>query len=152
MKFKDVAKPGDIHVVVSASQQTMNCFDFSGKKQWGIEAHCVGQLADWRQPNGDTPRGMYEVGVIYDTPGEAAYGDWCIDLEDLEGQESDNGRAGISIHGGGSASPRPFADKQGWYPTHGCIRCQNGDMRQRVYPTFKSVKAAKRKVFVTVVD
>jgi len=152
MKFRDRAKPGDIHVVIDASSESMQAYNFKGEKLWSCEAHTYGQNPDWRRKNGDTPRGMYEVGVIYDTRGEAAYGDWCIDLVDLEGQERDNGRDGISIHGGGSASPRPFAEKQGWYATHGCVRAQNGDMRSKIYPTFKRVKDGDHKVFVTVQD
>ena len=152
MNFKTLAKPNDIHVVIKASTETMNVFEYGGKKLWGIEAHTYGQHPDWKKKYGDTPRGLYVVGVIYDTRGEAAYGDWCIDLVDLQGQERDNGRDGISIHGGGSASPRPFAEKQGWYATHGCVRVQNGDMRTKVYPTFKSVKDKGGRVFVTVID
>lgn len=152
MNVREHMKPGDLHVVVDASSESMQCYTHEGKKLWGIEAHAYGQHPDWRKRLGDTPRGVYEVGVIYDTRGEAAYGDWCIDLIDLEGQERDNERDGISIHGGGSASPRPFAEKQGWYATHGCIRCQNGDMRKYVHPTFASVKKRKGKVFVTVKD
>lgn len=152
MKFKDVAKPGDVHIVVDASSESMQCYDHTGKKLWQIEAHTYGQHPDWRKTNGDTPRGLYVVGQIYDTRGEAAYGDWCIDLVDLEDQERGNGRDGISIHGGGSASPRPFAEKQGWYATHGCIRCQNGDMRKFVHPTISKLKAQGQKVFVTVKD
>lgn len=149
---KTLMKPGDIHVVIDASSESMQAYDDAGKKLWQVEAHTYGQDPDWHHKNGDTPRGRYEVGVIYDTFGEIAYGDHCIDLIDLDGQERDNGRDGISIHGGGSASPAPFAAKQGWYATHGCVRVQNGDMTSFVYPTFLKVLKGGHKVFVTVQD
>ena len=152
MRVRDHMKPKDLHIVIDASAESMQCYNAKGEKLWGIEAHTYGQHPDWRKRYGDTPRGVYEVGVIYDTKGEAAYGDWCIDLIDLEGQERDNGRDGISIHGGGSASPRPFAEKQGWYATHGCVRVQNGDMRKYVYPALKAAKDVGARIFVTVRD
>jgi hypothetical protein len=42
-----------------------------------------------------------------------------------------NGRAGISLHGGGSASPDPFAPWQGLPATHGCVRVNNYDLENR---------------------
>jgi len=37
------------------------------------------------------------------------------------------------IHGGGSALPEPYADRQGWYPTLGCLRMQNIDGQELSY-------------------
>ena len=34
---------------------------------------------------------------------------------------------GRDIHGGGSDLPDPFAARQGWEPTLGCLRMQNAD-------------------------
>lgn len=34
------------------------------------------------------------------------------------------------IHGGGSKLPHPYAEKQGWVPTKGCTRAQNGDLEK----------------------
>lgn len=31
------------------------------------------------------------------------------------------------IHGGGTGLPEPYALRQGWLPTHGCLRMQNVD-------------------------
>jgi lipoprotein-anchoring transpeptidase ErfK/SrfK len=42
------------------------------------------------------------------------------------------GRAGIGIHGGGSGLPAPFAARQGWAKTHGCVRVQNEDLTKLV--------------------
>lgn len=148
---RSLMKPGDLHIVVDASDELMTCFGLEGK-QWFCKARTIGQYADWKVKNGDTPRGVYEVSFIYDTQGEAAYGRWCIDLYDLDGQERKHGRDGISIHGGGSASPTPFAARQGWYPTHGCIRVQNHDLETLIEPTFRKAMKGKHKVFVTVQD
>ena len=35
---------------------------------------------------------------------------------------------GKDIHGGGSGLPDPYAPRQGWIPTQGCIRMQNEDV------------------------
>ena len=45
-----------------------------------------------------------------------------------------HGRAGIGIHGGGSALPHPFAPRQGWAATLGCLRLQNIDNEQILVP------------------
>jgi hypothetical protein len=148
--IKSIMKPGDFHIVVNGAARVASCFDDRGKKHWSVPARTDGQHANWREPMGDTPPGLYVCGVVYDTRGEAAYGKWCIDLIDLEDQESGNGRAGISMHGGGSRLPDPFAPYQGWAATHGCVRFQNDAMENLVEPCVRRAQAAKRKVYVTV--
>jgi hypothetical protein len=142
-------KPGDYHLVVDRSDRTLKCFDYNGNFKFAIPALAWGQHKNWRERNGDTPPGMYKFGVVYDTRGEAAYGPYCIDLIDLENQETGNGRSGISLHGGGSAAPDPFADFQPLYPTHGCIRVANAHLVHRILPLYKQ---GKNNVFVTVQD
>lgn len=149
--IKSIMKPGDVHIVVNGSAQRATCFDKNGKKLWSIPARTWGQHSNWRMPMGDTPPGLYKCGVIYDTRGEAAYGRYCIDLIDLENQETGNGRAGISMHGGGTALKDPHAPYQGWATTHGCIRTQNHDLEAVVEPTVRKCEKAGNVAYVTVV-
>lgn len=149
VSIKSKMRPGDLHFVVSKDSQFLKLFDSTGKKTWGCEARCWGQHGDWQSTNGDTPPGLYEVGVIYDTTGQRAYGRWCVDLIDLQNQETGNGRAGISLHGGGSGLPSPFAPKQGWVNTHGCIRVQNAELEQ-IVSMLKRCESSGRKAYITV--
>lgn len=125
-------RPNDLHIVVNGETQKLVAYRKDGSVVYACPARCFGQHADWTRTNGDTPPGVYRCGTIYDTRGEASYGRWCVDLEDLEGQETGNGRAGISLHGGGSGLANPFAPYQGWQATHGCIRVQNADLERLV--------------------
>ena len=65
-----------------------------------------------------------------------AYGWYSFDMEELEGQEAANGRAGIMLHGGGSACgwPGAWQPHQALLPTLGCLRLQNINLRDRVLP------------------
>lgn len=150
VSVRNIMRRGDYHIVVSASARSLKVFEHNGRLAFQCEARCEGQHRNWRKRNGDTPPGLYRCGVIYDTLGEEAYGRWCIDLVDLEGQEGDNGRSGISLHGGGSASPTPFAKKQGWYPTHGCIRVQNVDLENVLEPLIRTAQQCGKVVYLTV--
>lgn len=144
--------PAPLHIVVDGNEgaQKLKAFNRDGSIALQCAAHTWGQHANWRQRNGDTPPGKYEVAEIYATPGEAAYGEYCVDLIDLEGQESDNGRAGISLHGGGSGLANPFAPRQGWLPTHGCIRVQNEDLK-RLVVMIRNAKSMGSNVILTVI-
>lgn len=126
--IKSIMKANDLHVVISGDNRTAKVYDAKGKLVTSYEARCYGQHPNWKVTNGDTPPGLYKLGVIYPTPGEAPYGNHCFDLIDLENQETGNNRGGISHHGGGSSLANPFAPKQGWVVTHGCIRSQNEDI------------------------
>jgi len=139
-----------LHFVVNGESKNMVAYNRDGKSVFQCEARCYGQHNNWRAPNGDTPPGLYEVGVVYDTSGESPYGEYCVDLIDLEGQETGNGRAGISLHGGGSGLANPFAPYQGWQATHGCIRVQNADLT-RIVRMLKDARKKDAKVFLTVV-
>lgn len=103
------------------------------KPRWVVPARGYGANGPgWKMTGGDTPPGRYRCGDIYqipeDDPDVNAYGFYAVDLIDLDGQERDNNRAGIMIHGGGSSLPQPLAPKQGWVVTHGCVRLQNHAM------------------------
>lgn len=151
-------KRGDVHLVVNAQAQTMKCFQIDGKLMWEVSALAMGMQGDWRAPQGDTPPGLYKIGEVYndfaihghDAPYSrelAAYG-WCsFDLIDLEGNEDNNGRAGIMIHGGGSGLGwnGAWAEYQPLLPTWGCIRVHNRVARDSILPLTE-----KGTVFVSV--
>ena len=78
---------------------------------------------DEGQPRASLPDGNYSVSA--EEPGQSAadangpaYGTFYIRTGDPRGRD---------IHGGGSGLPDPFAPRQGWVPTHGCLRMQNID-------------------------
>lgn len=143
-------KPGDSYLLVNDRDQDMEAYDHTGKFLWRINclARGVGGPG-WRNRNGDTPPGLYKIGAIYkdyerntsppcsDTA--EAYGWYSFDLEELEGQEAVNGRAGIMVHGGGSACgwPGAWAPRQELHATLGCVRCHNEDLRDKILPLTK---------------
>ena len=153
-------KRGDSHIIVDDISERARAFDFDGQLLWDVPALARGQGSDreYRFTNTDTPPGLYEIGQIYRdydqkgsspafTPDLRAYGWYSFDLIDLEGQESKHGRAGIMIHGGGSACgwPGAWAPMQKLFPTHGCIRMHNQHLRDRLLPLTRTGK-----VFVSV--
>jgi hypothetical protein len=81
---------------------------------------------------------------------DKAYGCWFTPLVDTNGLEAAHGRAGIAFHGGGSDAPDPFALKQGWYVTEGCIRLQNVDNEQTFVPFVQYMKANVIPILVTI--
>jgi hypothetical protein len=142
-------KPGDHHLVVNDAVETMKAFSYEGKLLWEIPCLARGQYSDfeWRIQNSDCPPGLYKVGTIYrdyDRVGDKpaydrtlmAYGWYSFDMIDLEGQERDNGRAGIMLHGGSSALgwPGAWAPNQKLMPTMGCCRARNIDLRDKILP------------------
>jgi hypothetical protein len=141
-------KPGDSYLLVNDRDQDMEAYDHTGKLLWKIPCLARGQGADnvWTKKNTDTPPGLYKIGQIYrdydqnPSPPRSdtamSYGWYSFDLVDLEGQEAANGRAGIMIHGGGTACgwPGAWAPRQTLHPTHGCVRCHNTDLRERILP------------------
>jgi hypothetical protein len=60
-------------------------------------------------------------------------------MEELEGQAVAVGRAGITLHGGGSACgwPMALAPQQTLHPTLGCLRLHNADLRDKVLPLYR---------------
>lgn len=145
-------KPGDHHLVVNDAVETMKAFSYEGKLLWEIPCLARGQYSDfeWRVQNSDTPPGIYLFGEVYkdyervgDKPAYdrtlMAYGWYTFDMIDLEGQERNNGRAGIACHGGGSANgwPGAWAPNQPLVPSHGCLRARNIDLRDKLLPLTK---------------
>jgi hypothetical protein len=148
-------KPGDYHIVVSSRHSVASIFNHKGEKIGrSYPARTLGQHRFWKERDGDTPPGLYLCGVIYNTENPRsdlhAYGRRCVDLIDLEGQETGNGRAGISLHGGGSALPDPTAPFQGWANTHGCIRIQNGHLMKVFVPLIETAQKSGKNVYLTV--
>ena len=144
-------RAGDHHLVMDDKAETITGFNHRGQRLWGVAALARGQSteSDWHSRASDTPPGLYKVGTIYrdyeDDPSTAfsterrAYGWYSFDLIGLEGQEgpgSRDGRDGIMMHGGGSACgwPGAWLPLQPLYPTLGCIRMHNRDLRDLVLP------------------
>jgi len=144
-------KAGDHHLVVDDRAETVTAFNHKGERLWTVAALARGQSSetDWRSRSSDTPPGLYKIGTIYRdyeadpsttfSADRRAYGWFSFDLIGLEGQEgpgSRDGRDGIMLHGGGSACgwPGAWLPLQPLYPTLGCIRMHNRDLRDLVLP------------------
>ena len=122
-------QPGDSYLLVNDRDQDMEAYDHTGAFLWKIPCLARGQLyADYEQnpnpPCSDTAMG---------------YGWYSFDMEELEGQEVAHGRAGIMLHGGGSACgwPGAWAPQQPLHPTLGCVRLHNADLRDKVLPLYR---------------
>jgi hypothetical protein len=148
-------KPGDHHLIVNDVTESIKAFDFHGKLLWELPCLARGQGSDYeyKLTNTDTPPGLYRIGAVYrdyDRVGSSpsydrtlmAYGWYSFDLEELENQENKFGRAGIMIHGGGSACGWPGAWKpmQSLFATHGCVRMHNQHLREKLMPLTKTGK------------
>lgn len=146
-------KQGDHHLIVNDASETMKAYDFFGTLLWEIPCLARGQGSDYefKLQRTDTPPGLYKIGAIYrdydqvgDNPSYdrtlMAYGWYSFDLVELENQEAKYGRAGIMIHGGGSAAgwPGAWVPKQPLFPTHGCVRCKNFDLKDKILPLIKT--------------
>jgi hypothetical protein len=143
-------KQNDSHVVFNAVTKTGKAYSFDGKLLWEKPALLDGQHANWKVYQGDTPPGLYKIGDIYNDYGLygnspvydrtlMAYGWASFDLVDLEGNEDNNGRSGVMIHGGGTGLgfPNFWNPYQKLLPTWGCIRMHNKDLVDHVLPLTK---------------
>lgn len=140
-KKPPIRTPYDVHFVVNARSRKLKCYDAQGQLRWVIDARCEGSRYGYDVPGGDTPPGLYLVArpeYIHSTDEQArSFGPWFCDLEEQEDQERSRGRAGIGVHGGrgdASLAVAYHSKRQGWLPTHGCIRLQNEDMANRFVP------------------
>jgi hypothetical protein len=76
-------------------------------------------LNENEEPRATLPNGEYTATAEeYPAENSKAYGRTYIDTGDSRGRV---------VHGGGSGCEDPFAPKQGWVPTYGCLRMQNID-------------------------
>lgn len=160
--MKPNIKPGDVHLIVNDFEHPdkfigeAKCFNSSGNLLWTLPALCKGRHADYTKYQGDTPPGLYRIGVITETqPWEngatwASFGKWFLDLEGLERNEEKYGRGGCGIHGGGSALPYPMADYQALVVTHGCIRMHNAHLDKVLVPLVIQTKSAGGTVYASV--
>lgn len=155
----------DSHLIVNDVSETVKAFNYSGKLLWTKPALARGVAGkDYRNRNADTPPGLYRLGQHYnDYAGVGAVAKWSrtrmafgwhtFDMITLDLGEDAVGRAGICLHGGGSACGWPGA----WAPlqqdltygglpyTHGCVRMYNKDLHEFVLPLYE-----QGKVFVSV--
>lgn len=133
---------GDAHLVFNGQSNVLKFFLVTTtgtelRHTW--ECHDVG-VADANPPDGDAyghlckcpPGKGYAIGAPqYLDPPEPPYGRWFIPVgDDAAGDMAEHGRAGIGIHGGGSDLADPFAPRQGWEWTFGCLRMQNADVAE----------------------
>jgi hypothetical protein len=163
--IKDRMGDHDVHIVIAEDTAKVWSKDgsqrpvhYNNETQLSFAAHTEGVNGPgYEVVGGDTVPGLYLVGgIIPSVEGVdpdsifRAYGRYAIELIEQQGQESALGRAGIMMHGGGSAAPDPLARYQGWYPTHGCVRLQNIVLELYVVPMIRNVHAAGGKVWVSV--
>ncbi len=170
-KISPALQPGDFHLVVRddpeynphKSLSVVKCYSHTGHLKWyrPCLAKGVNGSSTW-VTGGDTPPGLYKLGDLFiSKPWEsynrvwAPYGKYCFDMVELENQENVRGRAGICLHGGGSACPDPLADYQPLYKTHGCVRMHNIHLAKLVLPlthewVFGFIKRKKNTVYLSV--
>ena len=153
-------KKGDSHIIVNDISETAKAFSFEGELLWEVPALARGQGSDFefKLARTDTPPGLYRLGQVYKDYERVganpsydrtlmAFGWYSFDLVELENQEAKHGRAGIMIHGGGSACgwPGAWAPMQKLFSTHGCVRMHNQHLKDHLLPLTK-----KGTVYVSV--
>jgi hypothetical protein len=143
-------KSGDSHLIVNDRTERVKAFNSDGILIWDRPALARGQGSDYefKLRRTDTPPGLYKLGQIYRDyeQGSAysrtkmSYGWYSFDMIELENQVSKYGRAGIMMHGGGSACgwPGAWAPYQTLFATHGCVRMHNQDLRDLLLPLTKT--------------
>lgn len=87
-------------------------------KSWECRDDFVPGYNEEGQPRESLPDGVYPDIQADIEDLEEAYGSFYITTGDYRGRD---------IHGGGSGLPDPYAARQGWVPTWGCLRMQNED-------------------------
>lgn len=139
-------KSGDSHLIVNDDTETVKAYDSDGKLLWERPCLARGQYSDYefKLNRSDTPPGLYRIGEIYRdwetgnsyTRTKMSYGWYSFDMIELERQEAKFGRAGIMLHGGGSACgwPGAWEPYQRLFPTFGCVRMYNQDLKDLVLP------------------
>jgi hypothetical protein len=145
-------KAGDSHLIMNDRAESLTAWSFDGERLWCIPAMARGQGrdTDWRNRGTDTPPGIYRLGQLYDDVGRVGlnppysktfleYGFQFYDMVELENQEVRYGRAGVGMHGGGTALgwPAAWAPKQPLVSTLGCIRIANIDLVEKIMPLYK---------------
>jgi hypothetical protein len=116
-----------MHAEFSRSQMRLKLFNDNGTELLNVEARnntvAVGEGIDGQCPYGD-----YQLGPPEKVdPPEIPFGLWYTPILDINGLWNYHHRSGLGVHGGGSGLADPFAPRQGWQITEGCIRLQNQD-------------------------
>ncbi len=95
------------------------------------------------QKRASLPVGIYPEITAEVTEGKygPAYGNFYITTGDPRGRD---------IHGGGSNCEDPFADRQGWHKTLGCLRMQNEDGVELSREIIRSCRAGVEVVLTVV--
>jgi len=150
--------PSDSHIVMNAGQSTAKIFDRQGNLLRELPCLARGVGGHYDKARGDTPPGLYYLGQIWNDHGLVgdfpayskelrSYGWITFDMVECENQENRRGRAGICLHGGGSACgwPGAWAAKQELHDTFGCLRMHNWDLKEYILPLTQ-----KGKVWVSV--
>jgi hypothetical protein len=169
----------ELSLVLNGSGRELKIF-IKGAAQYGkpdgllhtLPCHDVGVNDDTISAGEDAyghdckcPPGVYFVGptvpcatrhadgsVTQNNSDDPAYGCYFTYLSDTADDDfAKHGRAGIGIHGGGSAAPDPFAPEQGWYPTDGCLRLQNADNESILVPCLAWARSHNATIKLTVV-
>lgn len=149
------------HVIFSGPARRMQLWykqdeNSTAELRHTFEAHDVGvndgTLPDEYGHKCKCPPGTFLVGKPQHlNPPERPYGYFFTPLSDetSDGPMEEHGRDGIGVHGGGSDLPDPFADRQGWEWTFGCLRLQNED--NKTFVSFvEYVQSFGGKVEITV--
>ena len=106
----------------SQSKQRIYWIDGENMQSWECRCGFEEGYSPEGLPRETLPIGHYTVWAEdYETAcnnGEA-YGTGYIHTGDYRGRD---------IHGGGSSCEDPYAPRQGWFVTYGCLRMQNEDI------------------------
>ena len=110
-------------VVFSRMRQTITAYDDGDDVLgvWECRDEFEEGVNEYGQPRESLPDGVYPdiEAEIYPPGGlEPAFGTFYISSGDERGRD---------IHGGGSSLEEPYAPRQGWLCTYGCLRMQNAD-------------------------
>lgn len=153
---------GDIHMTISHAAKKAQVWrkgDPAPGPLFEIDALTSGVGGGPDARGGDTPPGDYLArGVIPTTSADSqatwdAYGAFFVELSDMEGQESSRGRAGIGMHGGGTAlgPVGSQAPRQAYLcETEGCIRLFNIDLAEKIVPLVRETLHSGHRMIVTV--
>jgi hypothetical protein len=151
----------DYHIRVIDSEADsvshMICYDSKGSAIWKKDCLAKGQTSDWGLFSGDTPQGLYRLGECWiadfgDSSTCKPYGIYCFDMISVIDGEDATGRAGICMHGGGSALGYPGCNHpfQKLLPTFGCIRVHNDVLKNVIHPMWEATQRSGKTIWVSV--
>lgn len=119
----------DLHLEFSRSVGLLAVWNANHEKVFQCEARNRTVADDQFGHFGNIPDGDFLLGTPV-PKNSIPFGPWFIPVLDYQGHHAmqDFHRAGIGLHGGGSGLANPFAARQGWQITEGCVRLQNEDL------------------------